>query len=134
MAPRPKQHTNPFAEGVGTECESNLLELMEPCDMDIRVESIINGVVDSYRADNKTNYTDIVSKVKVFLLLKHCNVLTTATVHEYMGGSKRQAQQYMAVLGTATLLISNHVSFPLRRNCGLIDLTYSQIEAGYFSI
>ena len=134
MAPRPKQHTNPFVEDLGTEWESNILELMDPADMDIRVESIINGAVDAYRADNKTNYTDIVSKITMFQILKNCNILTTATVHEYIGGSKRQAQQYMAVLGTATLLIKNHVVFPLRHNCGLINLTYDQLEAGYLSI
>jgi hypothetical protein len=134
MAPRPKQHVNPFVEDYGTESESNLLEQMDPCDMDIRVESIIYGAVDAYRADNKTNYTDIVSKLKVFQIYKNCNTLTTAAVQDYIGGGVRQAQQYMAILGTATLLISNHVTFPLRRNCGLIDLTYSQIEAGYFSL
>jgi hypothetical protein len=134
MAPRPKQHINPFVEDYGTEEENNLLSNMEPCDMDIRVESIIHGAVDAYRAENKTNYTDIVSKIKMFQILKGCNTLTTVSVQDFMGGSTRQSQQYMAVLGTATKLIINHVDFPLRRNCGLIDLTYSQIEAGYFSI
>lgn len=130
MAPRPIEIVNPFLKEVGTKDQHNLLGMMDYEDIDPNLENIIVSAVDSYRAEHKTNYKDIVNKQMVFQLFKHCDVLTAVTVQEFTGCAKRQSQQYIAVMKTATILINNVLKFPLQNNTGYIDVSKSQIKAG----
>lgn len=131
MAPRPIEIINPFMREMGTEHQHNLLGMIEYEELDHRLENIIICAVDSYRAEHKTNYKDIVSKRMVFQLFKHCDVLTAVEVREFTGCAKRQSQQYMAILRTATTFINNVFQFPIRNSTGYVDITRSQMKAGY---
>lgn len=131
MAPKPRELINPFIKDKGLRTEHNLLTMMEWKDIDRRLENIIISSVDCYRAEHKTNYQDIVSKHKVFQLLKHCEPITVIAVQQWIGCSKRQAQQYIAIMKTITILVQHTLKFPLRKNNGFIDITRSQMNAGY---
>lgn len=131
MAPKPRELNNPFLRDKGLDSEHNLLSMTHWDEMDRRLENIIISSVDSYRAEHKTNYKDIVSKHKVFQILKHCEPLTVVSVQEWIGCSKRQAQQYIAVVSTVIILVNNTLKFPLRLTTGYIDITRSQMTAGY---
>ena len=131
MAPKPHTLSNPFVQDLGKDTQENLLGSVEYIDVDTRLEDIISGAVDSYRACHKHNYTDIVNKHTVFQLFKHCDVLSAVAVRDFTGCAVRQSQQYMRVLKTCVLFVQYRDIFPLRSRSGYIDITRAQMHAGY---
>lgn len=68
------------------------------------IESIIQGAVQSYRADS-SNMTELVSARKVLNLYHGLPFFTSNLVRKIMGINKRQSQYYMKVLGTCNHLL-----------------------------
>lgn len=131
MAPKPRVLTNPFVVHEGSLEQANLLALTEWEEIDRRVENVIISATMSFRSDTVGRYRDIVNVRQVFSIYKHCDVLTTKAIEEFTGCAKRQAQQYLQVISTCNKLITHTVKFPLSSTSGYIDITRSQMEAGY---
>ncbi|WP_321326804.1 hypothetical protein [Thiomicrorhabdus sp.] len=85
-------------------------------------EDIIQGAVQSYRAESK-NLTELVSAKKILNLYKGLPYFTSSLIMKVIGVNKRQAQYYMTVLSTCNLLIQKTKNSLLQSNATDIKVT-----------
>lgn len=132
---KPKVIPNPFVVYDEWGDPENTLWDTED-ELDIRIEDILLGCVRAFNAEKPTSVKqDYVNWQKLVRVYRNCNELTRQNIQDYLMCSESQAKRYVRVIKLANPLIGRFMQGKSGSNIrGYVDVTLSQVKAGYLTI
>jgi len=97
------------------------------------LEEILVGCIRSFTAESKTKQ-EFVHWYKLRRVYLNLDTLTGQTIQTFLMCSRAQANRYMQVIRLANMFIERHMKNQTRWVKGYVDLTESQVKAGYLEL